>query len=147
MAVNKSFEAGIISQNICRFVNFNMQYKYGYAVSWCDICPLNLIQDFMIMNCLLHLNISNSTCSFMHMELEVMFKRQISSAVFLLFQKMRYKKRIKVLTSQVNEARQETSIQMFELRDEINRLTEENHHLNGSIKHYFTIDTLEIFPV
>lgn len=57
------------------------------------------------------------------------------------FQKMRYKKRIKLLTSQVNEARQETSIQMFELRDEINRLTEENHRLNGRIKHYFIIDT------
>ncbi|CAC5425922.1 unnamed protein product [Mytilus coruscus] len=48
-------------------------------------------------------------------------------------QKMRLKKRIKVLTSQVNEARQETSIQLFELRDEINRLTEENRNLNEKL--------------
>lgn len=52
---------------------------------------------------------------------------------------MRLKKRIKVLTSQVNEARQETSIQLFELRDEINRLTEENRNLNGNWKFLTTI--------
>lgn len=47
--------------------------------------------------------------------------------------KIRYKKRIKLLTSQVNEAKQETSIQLFELRDEINRLTEENQNLNEKL--------------
>lgn len=78
----------------------------------------------------------------MHMKLEKSLKDKFLMQFSLFFfQKMRYKKRIKLLTSQVNEARQETSIQMFELRDEINRLTEENHRLNGRIKHYFIIDT------
>ncbi|CAC5425923.1 unnamed protein product [Mytilus coruscus] len=54
-------------------------------------------------------------------------------SVFYFGSKMRLKKRIKVLTSQVNEARQETSIQLFELRDEINRLTEENRNLNEKL--------------
>ncbi|OWF48423.1 myosin-2 heavy chain, non muscle-like [Mizuhopecten yessoensis] len=40
--------------------------------------------------------------------------------------KNRYRKRIKTLMSQVSEAKQEQSIQMFELRDEISRLREEN---------------------
>lgn len=78
----------------------------------------------------------------MHMKLEKSLKDKFLMQFSLFFfQKMRYKKRIKLLTSQVNEARQETSIQMFELRDEINRLTEENHRLNGRIKHDFIIDT------
>ncbi|XP_069138675.1 coiled-coil domain-containing protein 192-like [Argopecten irradians] len=40
--------------------------------------------------------------------------------------KNRYRKRIKTLMNQVAEAKQEQSIQMFELRDEITRLREEN---------------------
>ncbi|XP_060073216.1 protein Daple-like [Ylistrum balloti] len=40
--------------------------------------------------------------------------------------KNRYRKRIKTLMGQVAEAKQEQSIQMFELRDEITRLREEN---------------------
>ena len=46
-------------------------------------------------------------------------------------QKVRYRKRIKALTSQLNEAKQETSIQLFELKDEITRLTEKNRELEG----------------
>lgn len=35
------------------------------------------------------------------------------------------------MTSQLNEAKQETSIQLFELKDEITRLTEKNRELEG----------------
>ncbi|KAJ8303920.1 hypothetical protein KUTeg_017503 [Tegillarca granosa] len=48
--------------------------------------------------------------------------------------KLKHKKRIKTLTSQLNEAKQETSIQLFELKDEINRLTTENESLQGLVK-------------
>ncbi|XP_061174157.1 uncharacterized protein LOC133183224 [Saccostrea echinata] len=48
--------------------------------------------------------------------------------------KIRYKKRIKALTTQLNEAKQETSIQLFELKDEITRLQEKNKELEDSLE-------------
>lgn len=48
--------------------------------------------------------------------------------------KIRYRKRIKALTTQLNEAKQETSIQLFELKDEITRLTEKNKELEESLE-------------
>ncbi len=50
-------------------------------------------------------------------------------------QKNKYKKKLRAANSQLAESRHNTSLKVFELKDDIARLTEENVKLLGMVKY------------
>ena len=54
------------------------------------------------------------------------------TAIIFSFQKGKYKRKLKAVNAQLSETKHEWSLQVFELKQEISQLTEENSKLRGN---------------
>ena len=55
----------------------------------------------------------------------------IQIILFLWSQKLKYKKKIRQMNSQLSEAKHESSLNVFEMKDELQKLRQENSKLNS----------------